>query len=44
MVFDDEIPGEFMVIEKKTLKALDKRFQTDAFLLLHAMNSYEDPD
>ena len=39
-----DIPGEFVLVEKSTMKALDTRFYSDPFLMLHFMNSYEDPE
>ena len=39
-----DIPGEFVLVDKKTMKALDTRFYSDPFLMLHFMNSYEDPN
>merc|ERR1712130_114710 len=44
MRFDDDTPGEIIVFDKKTMKALPKRWHGDPFLMLHMMNCYEDPE
>ena len=43
MDFDTDLIGEFIVIDKKTMKAQERRFEADPYLLMHAMNAYEMP-
>ena len=43
MEFDPDLIGEFIVIDKKTLKAQERRFETNPYMLMHAINAYEMP-
>ena len=45
MTFDSELPGEFVIIDKKSMVPLENRFNSAyPFLMLHMMNAYQNPE
>ena len=41
MIYDVDLPGEFIVIHKNTLTAQERRFHSNPYFLFHAINAYE---